>query len=88
MNDAGVGYITLVIPVIINNHYFVLCPFQMKSKRLKTEREQDDLKQNVVENLTALTQNNIKGDAPSTKLRPKAPSNMSYTVSIFRVLSR
>lgn len=82
-----VGYITFS-----NNNKIIIIAFfalfQMKSKRLKTEREHDDLKQNVVENLTAVAQNNIKGDAPFTKLRPKAPSNMSYTVSIFRVLCR
>lgn len=53
----------------------------MESKRLKTEREQDDLKQNVEKNLTAVARNSIKADAPFTKLRPKAPSSMSYTVS-------
>ena len=58
----------------------------MESKRLKTEREQDDLKQNVEKNLTAVARNSIKADAPFTKLRPKAPSSMSYTVSIFGVL--
>lgn len=87
MNDAvcGLYYFSnnnTVIIIIIA--LFAL--FQMESKRLKTEREHDDLKQNVEENLTAVARNSIKADAPFTKLRPKAPSSMSYTVSIFRVL--
>lgn len=58
----------------------------MESKRLKTEREQDDLKQNVEKNLTAVARNSIKADAPFTKLRPKAPSSMSYTGVITKCL--